>query len=267
MKALVFTLLLLSLFVPVRAQGNWSYYVSEGKADSSKTYFLSNSFQNWGISQKDLNSNFVLKVNWFGKIPSQQLPKSLVTQLAIPNKNWDSLSVEIAVAFYDGLNGKGGMLWEKKTFKDITDTSVSWNTSPAGIDSLNMLTLVFQFYRSPGSLLETGGEIKLRGINLNGVITGVHNRTTVPDGFELHQNYPNPFNPSTRITYQIPEIGMVTLKIYDVLGNKVTTLVNEEKVAGNYEINFNAGNLSSGLYIYQLKSGNFIQTKKMMLLK
>ena len=267
MKALVFTLLLLSLFVPVRAQGNWSYYVSEGKADSSKTYFLSNSFQNWGISQKDLNSNFVLKVNWFGKIPSQQLPKSLVTQLAIPNKNWDSLSVEIAVAFYDGLNGKGGMLWEKKTFKDITDTSVSWNTSPAGIDSLNMLTLVFQFYRSPGSLLETGGEIKLRGINLNGVITGVHNRTTVPDGFELHQNYPNPFNPTTTISFTLPKDGMVTLKIYDALGREVQTLVNEFKQTGRYTAEFDASRLASGIYIYKLVSGEYSAVMKMVLVK
>lgn len=85
--------------------------------------------------------------------------------------------------------------------------------------------------------------------------------------YELAQNYPNPFNPSTTIRYQLPQDGMVTLKIYDILGAEVANLVNEEKVAGKYEVNFNASNLSSGIYIYKLKAGEYVNSKKMILLK
>ena len=87
-----------------------------------------------------------------------------------------------------------------------------------------------------------------------------------PSTFRLFQNYPNPFNPSTTIKYSIPHIENVTIKIYDVLGREAKTLVNEEKPAGVYEINWNASKLSSGVYFYQLKAGEFIQTKKMILL-
>ena len=85
--------------------------------------------------------------------------------------------------------------------------------------------------------------------------------------YVLVQNYPNPFNPTTTINYQIPKDGFVTLKIYDVLGREVAVLVNENKSTGRYNINFNAGNLASGAYLYQLKVNDFVSTKKLVLLK
>ena len=90
---------------------------------------------------------------------------------------------------------------------------------------------------------------------------------STPIEFALMQNYPNPFNPSTKITFQIPESGLVSLKIYDVLGIEIATLVNEEKNPGKYEVDFNASNLSSGIYFYTLRAGNFVSIKKMMLIK
>ena len=90
---------------------------------------------------------------------------------------------------------------------------------------------------------------------------------TIPETFILEQNYPNPFNPSTRISYQLPVSGNVTLKVYDLLGREVATLVNEEKPAGSYEVSFDASQLSSGVYLYRLSSGSFIETKKMILMK
>ena len=90
--------------------------------------------------------------------------------------------------------------------------------------------------------------------------------------WKLEQNYPNPFNPSTTIKYQIPELSFVTLKIYDILGNEVITLVNEELAAGKHEVEFNSHsgevrNLSSGVYFYQLQAASFLETKKMLLIK
>ena len=89
----------------------------------------------------------------------------------------------------------------------------------------------------------------------------------IPTVYDLAQNYPNPFNPSTTIRFQIPQDGIVTLKIYDILGSEVATLVNEQKAAGKYEINFNASSLASGVYLYKIQSGSFISSKKMLLLK
>jgi N-acetylneuraminic acid mutarotase len=88
-----------------------------------------------------------------------------------------------------------------------------------------------------------------------------------PNDFLLYQNYPNPFNPTTAIRYQIPELSFVTFKVYDVLGNEVVILVNEEKPTGSYEVEFDATALSSGIYFYRLQAGDFIETKKMVLMK
>jgi len=88
-----------------------------------------------------------------------------------------------------------------------------------------------------------------------------------PTKFALFQNYPNPFNPSTKIKYQIPEQDFVTIKIFDVLGKEIATLINEEIPAGNYEINFDGNSLTSGIYFYELKAGKFFETKKMILMK
>ena len=106
-----------------------------------------------------------------------------------------------------------------------------------------------------------------------GTTTNYSESQEKPSGFILNQNYPNPFNPSTKIRFTISDFGFTNLKIYDILGNEVATLVDEYKSPGSYEVEFNAGSLlpggslTSGVYFYQLRSGNFIETKKLTLLK
>ncbi|MBK7632056.1 MAG: 5'-nucleotidase C-terminal domain-containing protein [Ignavibacteriales bacterium] len=90
---------------------------------------------------------------------------------------------------------------------------------------------------------------------------------TTPVEFALEQNYPNPFNPTTTINYSIPKAGNVELKVYDILGNEVANLVNQEMAPGNYSANFDASSFASGIYIYTLRTNNFVQTKKMLFLK
>ncbi len=97
--------------------------------------------------------------------------------------------------------------------------------------------------------------------------TDVKEENNIPLTYELKQNYPNPFNPGTTISWQSPISSWQTLKVYDVLGNEVATLVNEYKPAGNYEAIFDASNLPSGIYIYRIMAGDFIQSKKMILIK
>ena len=93
------------------------------------------------------------------------------------------------------------------------------------------------------------------------------NKLKIVNEFNLFQNYPNPFNPTTKIKYEISKTGLVTLKVYDVLGREVATLVNEEKLSGSYEVEFDGSNLSSGVYFYRMRAGDFIDTKKFVLIK
>jgi hypothetical protein len=100
--------------------------------------------------------------------------------------------------------------------------------------------------------------------SLTGVLTDGSNS---PKDYHLLQNYPNPFNPSTKIRYAISKTAFTTLKVYSILGQEIATLINEEKAPGVYEVNFDGLNLTSGTYIYKLQAGNFVETKKMILLK
>jgi hypothetical protein len=90
-----------------------------------------------------------------------------------------------------------------------------------------------------------------------------------PTDFLLYQNYPNPFNPSTKIRYSINSNSLVTIKVFNILGKEIAVIMNEQKLPGEYVVDFNAGKyyLASGVYIYMLKAGNFISAKKMLLLK
>ncbi len=100
------------------------------------------------------------------------------------------------------------------------------------------------------------------------LMTGISNEfASVPETYSLSQNYPNPFNPTTKINFSIPKQGFVTLKVYDVLGKEVKTLVNEQKPIGNYNIEFNGSNLASGVYFYRLEAGDFKEIKRMILIK
>lgn len=111
----------------------------------------------------------------------------------------------------------------------------------------------------------------LQEVSISVLLTGIDDRSILSENqiidFCLNQNFPNPYNNSTVIKYSIPEEGLVTLKVNNTLGEEVTVLVNETKEIGNYEVSFNAANLPSGIYFYQLQAGNFTQTKKMILLK
>ena len=121
------------------------------------------------------------------------------------------------------------------------------------------------FYDGGKNLFEYYGNKVI--VRFKNSVTSVTDKNVKPARYSLSQNYPNPFNPSTVISYQLSFSSFVSLKIYDILGREVSTLVNEEKQPGNYEVTFDASNLSSGTYFYRLQAGNFSQIKKMILLK
>jgi hypothetical protein len=100
------------------------------------------------------------------------------------------------------------------------------------------------------------------------IVTGFEESSqTLPKTFALHQNYPNPFNPSTTIEFDLPKASQVTLKIYNILGEEVATLVSDKLSAGSYSYDWDARNLASGVYLYKLQAGDFVETKKMILMR
>ncbi len=99
------------------------------------------------------------------------------------------------------------------------------------------------------------------------VVVGVEEQSTVPVAYELEQNYPNPFNPATTIRYSVPRSGDVTVSIFDLVGRRVTTLFEGERTPGTYEVMWNATNEPSGVYFYKLQTGDFEETKSMLLVK
>ncbi len=135
-------------------------------------------------------------------------------------------------------------------------------------------TLLSEMPRPSGLVFNSNGDLFISSFSDDNIVkvsnlpVGIEDENIfVADDFSLEQNYPNPFNPSTSIQYRVSSNSNVSLKVYDVLGNEVATLVNEEKSAGSYEIKFNAAGLSSGIYFYKLQAGSMVETKKMILMK
>jgi len=108
---------------------------------------------------------------------------------------------------------------------------------------------------------------QITGINLNFLISDVQNEMEFPDGFILYQNYPNPFNPITNIVFSVPSQLFVSLKVYDILGNEVETLLSEDMFEGNYSVKFDGSKFTSGVYFYKLQAGEIVKVRKMILLK
>jgi plastocyanin len=102
---------------------------------------------------------------------------------------------------------------------------------------------------------------------INVSLTGIKELNQIINDYRLNQNYPNPFNPSTKISFSIPKEGNVTLKVFDINGKEVATLINQRMNAGTFETDFNAQNVSSGIYYYRIKSEDFTDTKKMVVMK
>jgi hypothetical protein len=146
------------------------------------------------------------------------------------------------------------------------------STAGGKVSSTNKILMFTVGESVTGKILGTANQSSLGfwSIYQSDVLTSVEDEETMPVEYKLYQNYPNPFNPSTIIQYAVGSRQFVQLKVYDILGNEVATLVNEEKEPGYYEVDFNVGqtiSLSSGVYLYRLQAGDFVETKKMILLR
>ena len=146
----------------------------------------------------------------------------------------------------------------------ISSTDASSSTS-SSVFSSNTSFRVLGAFGQTATSPRSGYFAMVQGL---GIPTSVASSSeSIPDEFTLSQNYPNPFNPSTKINYQLTDVSCVSLKVFDVLGREVATLVNEQLKPGSYETTFDASRLASGVYLYRLQAGDFVQTRKLVLMK
>jgi len=171
--------------------------------------------------------------------------------------------------------GSNPLKFFQKVDNQTVDAAISKMATPgsnghgiiATFDFTSSIDQTVQFSLYDFTATDSQGNAILLDASGTSVLVDVKKEIELPENYSLSQNYPNPFNPSTSISYQIPNEGFVSLKVYDVIGNEIITLVNEEKTPGTYEVFFDGSDLPSGIYFYCIKAGEFVQTKKLVLLK
>jgi Secretion system C-terminal sorting domain len=171
-----------------------------------------------------------------------------------------SVSVDSGGAIFSAFSVFNGFTYVGRGVYVTLDTGATWTY--AGLDSVSILSLLSYGTTTYACTFDHGLYAFERGVS-----TGVDNPPVVPARMELEQNYPNPFNPTTMIRFTIPERALVKLYVYNVLGQEVASLINEERAPGAYEVRFDARGLSSGAYFYLLRAGSYVQLKKLLILR
>lgn len=183
---------------------------------------------------------------------------------------WYKHNIDAFDNAYVDVSGDNGTSWKSKKF--FTGVNNTWTKDVLDISNLANASATLKIRFS----LVSNGTIPADGIYLDNIKlvnytmtpTGINSvNTELPSEYSLSQNYPNPFNPSTNITFTLPQAGNVSLKVYDVLGKEVMTLADEFMQGGKYEVRMDASSLAGGVYFYKLVSGNFSETKRMLLVK
>jgi hypothetical protein len=256
--------------VDVYISGNEGYWNRNTRTDLTGSYslgFLSNelpasnvwlgagnsddnSMVSAGVQLPTVNSGNVITKNLFLYKTNSTISGRVTLGGNSPNMNLEIMAGVTDTAFLRTYTDFNGYYTLNVTNKLYNYNISCWNLPPNYMG---------------GSILAHPGQTN---VNLNLNLTDVeHDQSVIPNEFSLLQNYPNPFNPSTKISWQTPVAGWQSLKVYDVLGNVVATLVDEEIPVGTHEVIWQATNLPSGLYFYKLVTKDFVSTKKMMLVK
>ncbi|MDD5361231.1 MAG: T9SS type A sorting domain-containing protein [Ignavibacteria bacterium] len=247
----------------------------------SGTYWKYNSVSGYGAGTGSAQFNF-----WSASAGTNEMLTSLTFDPTIAG---DSIKFDIAHALYN--TSIDSLIVEASVNAGTTWTSIapmyagSTYTAPlcmSTTSSTSQFTPTASQWKSRAFVLPAGtnkvrfraksgfgNDLFIDNLCQSSTVTGVTpiTLTSIPTDYSLKQNYPNPFNPTTKINFAIPKQGLVTMKIYDVLGREVRTLVNEIKQVGNYSVEFNASDLASGVYFYKLDAGTFSDIKRMILIK
>lgn len=210
------------------------------------------------IKSDTLNSEIIFNVK-ITNISNSPLSVFMVRKSNILPANWQSsLCFDFCFApFIDSIATTTG--FSSTPLAVGENRTISLHVFPAVIQGSASVKLVIGNLNNPS-------EYKTLNFTATTLITSIQD-LSAPGGYYLAQNYPNPFNPSTVINYNVVSAGQVTLKLYNIVGKEIASLVNEYKEPGNYYYEFNGKNLTSGVYLYKFQSGNFVSVKKMILMK
>ncbi len=268
--------------IVTRQGGQTSLYNNNGNGTFTRidTSSIALSSGNFGATAGDYDNNGTVDIYLAGSTASKGLYRN---DLSNGNK-WINIKCT-GGGPQSNLSNKSAVGTKVKAKATINGVPV-WQyrevSSQNSFNSMNMLNVHMGFGNAsvidsliiiwPRGLKETFTNVSLNNFynatEGQGIVSDISNGSIlIPEGFKLHQNYPNPFNPSTLIGYQISDNNFVSLKIFDIAGKEISTIVNKNQPAGNYEVTFDGGGLSSGIYFYKLSAGDFSETKKMSLVK
>jgi len=221
--------------------------------------FITHGF-NWIISDSGYNSTKALYIN---SAPTE----NPVISLDISNARKVSFDVRYNSGYtWNPDRGAGFYIDSIGVISFDGSTEMCWHHFTWLLPDTSAHLIEWKIF--PSSFPQNNAELWIDNISIySNNITSVDEKNIKPTLFKLKQNYPNPFNLTTIIDYLIPQRSYVTIKVYNILGKKVGNLVNEEKQIGNYEAEFDGSNLSSGVYFYRMQAGDFMETKKLILLK
>jgi hypothetical protein len=266
-------------WMPARSVGNCAWFATYngsrvfGTTDKGNTWFASPREPQYG--------------DWYPALAFQDSSTGIYTQKKVENitpfqyrrttdggTTWSYLSSAVLdiiaptdISYIPGTHSTylvaGGMQLGKRGLARTIDAGESWTL----IDTIGAVFLGFASDSVGWCVPHEHSHLVYKYVGPRITTTAEEQFFYFPRTILLEQNYPNPFNPSTTIKYEIPEISLVSIKVYDVLGSEVVTLIDEEQTVGSYEVKFNATELPSGIYFYQLRAGSFVETKKMILMK
>jgi hypothetical protein len=180
-----------------------------------------------------------------------------------PISSGDKLDVIVALVKggFEGTGVGGGGFLASERKDEYTKFIIPLTYTSSDIPDLCEISFLL------GGVATVGSYYIIDDLELEGITDVDANQIDIPNEFKLYQNFPNPFNPTTIISYSIPKTSFVNIKIFDMLGREIATLVNEEKQKGNHEIVFNGSSLTSGIYFYRMKAGGTVETRKLILIK
>ena len=257
-----------------------------GKVNSGSTGWKVPLFASSSSGARDLLASFGVNakssdgIDLKYDLPEPPSPPTLggASQVKVyfPHPEWRFLlGPDFAQDIRDTAIGSAGKAWPMRVYSSTADNiTLRWNLSEVPLGQYE-ITLVDSFADkainmvadSSYSYAAANGEKRAFGIIVKKILTSAKNQEPLPTAFVLSQNYPNPFNPTTMISFDIPKRSQVRLVVYDILGREVKTLVDEMKSPGRYTVNFDASALPSGVYLYRITAGSFVETKKLVLVK
>lgn len=278
---LLVVLLLSPVVQEVSSEERWKRYTDPTMViDTTQTLFTPKDiFGEFSICGKPSRGRNFIKSAWFNDKPNNT-PDTLSVEVFFNNKDTSVIGLWVGFSIQD--SNLNFYYFLKPLFLDLPFWyPISWDLREAKktIPRFARIAIVFMVVSKDTTVyVSVNAKTKdLKGID-NGVVsfydnfsfdgtTSVSDSKKLPDSYQLLQNYPNPFNPSTTIKFSVPQNGHVNLTVFNLLGQEVETLVNEEREQGNHEVKFNASNLPSGIYLYRLQTANTVEAKKMILMK